>query len=159
MCKNSGFTLIELLVVVLIIGILAAVALPQYERAVEKARVMELVSLHNSLERAMDVYALSNGTAERDVFDSLDISFPEFTASSVGGWVDKYYCNSKHICLGTGNNTVSVVLWNQNWTIQKNVLLGFKNSTTGTWRRVYLDCNQHIEKMGLESLGYVKETC
>ncbi len=56
-----GFTLIELLVVVLIIGILAAVAVPQYQKAVEKSRLTEALVLMKSLQSSMDRYILENG--------------------------------------------------------------------------------------------------
>ena len=70
----GGFTLIELLVVVLIIGILAAIAVPQYTKAVEKARMAEAISTGRSLVNAIKVAQLANGGPV--TWDMLDIEAP-----------------------------------------------------------------------------------
>ena len=76
--KKKGFTLIELLVVVLIIGILASIALPQYQKAVEKARAAEAVMDMGVLTQAVDRWVLENGlsSATGNLLDRLDIAMP-----------------------------------------------------------------------------------
>ena len=69
---QRGFTLIELLVVVLIIAILAAVALPQYQKAVAKSRYAILKPLVDSMYQAQHLYYLTNGTYA-DSFSKLEI--------------------------------------------------------------------------------------
>ena len=73
--KNAGFTLIELLVVVLIIGILAAVALPKYELAVEKSRASKAVAAARAIKDAEEVYYMANGVYTNDL-TQLDVTVP-----------------------------------------------------------------------------------
>ena len=77
MKNNKGFTLIELLVVVLIIGILAAIALPQYFKAVEKSRTAEANTMLGAINHAQAEYSMSQSSgAYTDNFNNLVIDKP-----------------------------------------------------------------------------------
>ena len=72
---KNGFTLIELLVVVLIISILAAVALPQYQKAVERSRAVQAIAAVKTIGDAQELYYLANGEYASSLED-LDIEIP-----------------------------------------------------------------------------------
>ena len=73
--NRKGFTLLELLVVVLIIGILAAIALPKYQLATDKAKYTQAMTLLVSINEAQKRYALANGSYTTN-FYNLDIEIP-----------------------------------------------------------------------------------
>ena len=114
---SEGFTLIELLVVVLIIGILSAVALPQYNKAVEKSRATEALTMIRAAIQAEEAYYLANGEYTDDM-EALDISIPS---------TDNFYLES--LAVGGDEDDSRIQIYNERTGMRSWWIYYYKNKT------------------------------
>ena len=114
--NNRAFTLIEILVVVLIVGVLAAVALPKYQTAVDKASFSELKLVARSLANAQEVFHLGTGSYTTNLSD-LDIEVPVEGLPDVNSYssAQKQYSYVKTSKAGLNNNCIYYLKSSQNF--------------------------------------------
>jgi prepilin-type N-terminal cleavage/methylation domain-containing protein len=136
MFKRSGFTLLEVLIVVIIIGILAAIALPQYVSTLEKARSAEALTALGSLRSAMDRYWYDQ-LAGSSYTTLTDLSLLDVTVDTTK-WTysisDSSDVNNKsyYFTADRNGNTDYWIQMNQNGTINKSTALGGSGTKWGS---------------------------
>lgn len=88
--RRAGFTLVELLVIVMILGILSAIALPQYRRSMERARAAEALTMLRALYDSCERYAWENNyNSCGEAMDSSQFDIRKFDILAKGEFVGK----------------------------------------------------------------------
>ena len=143
---KQGFTLIELLVVVLIIGILSGIALPQYQKSVEKARAAEAMITTKSILDAAALYATTYRRCPQRLTD-LDVS----VAAETEDWI--FGVNQ----LGTRNCAATVSDSEGNFEAYRVFVKNESESpfSNGTmyWSCEGGDCSEFFQSLNLKKIS------
>ncbi len=153
MNNKKAFTLIELLVVVLIIGILAAVAVPQYQKAVWKSRNAQLKQLVKTVAQAEEAYYMANGKYAAN-FDELAIDLPLTSVTTiVGGHYSSCQSavqendsvrqgNDFYIALNSNDVTLSTMAVSAYWNKGPYKCAGFSRQLNGDSAELGIHCRE-----------------
>lgn len=131
---NKGFTLIELLVVVLIIGILASVALPQYNKAVMKSRAVDIVTFLENVNRGVDMLLVENGSLVGFALEDLNLDY-----------------SSQLNCTTTSNaamTTSDCTALSGKWTAQLQVM-----PLANVWMMSVVPTGMEVEQIGIGDMA------
>ena len=153
--KNKAFTLIELLVVVLIIGILAAIAVPQYQVSVGKSKYATLKAKTKALAESVNLYYLSTGGQKPLQFSDLDIDLPNISYDTSDPTGFDIYFNDDGQCVvwTNDNNMVSCFFKNRSmgyyfyWNTLKEKYC-YANTSNNAYLKV---CEQETGKTKAEA--------
>ena len=121
--KNRAFTLIELLVVVLIIGILAAIAIPQYQKAVLRSRFAQMVLSNDALVKAQKLYFLANNKYANSK-EELDIDIVNTpNVSCAANWYEGSLCYLRN------NNGSTIAVLEETYSTGKKICCAYQKTS------------------------------
>ena len=158
--NSKAFTLIELLVVVLIIGILAAVALPQYQKAVEKTRLTELVHEINIIKKISALYLLENGAPStlHDIAPAIELGGTwQRKEGDANNWhyMTKFFmynCNIAEVASGLYCEIYRLTEKNNPMSDSLYALAIAQDTTTNTWENMCFTWNSNLGNYACQTL-------